>query len=286
MNGIVAAVYASFFLAIAQIALKKGYREIEPSVSFAFDALFGIIIWIPLAFILGAKISEIPQTFPYAIVSAVLAEALIFYALSKGQLSITAVIIASYPIYTIIFSFLINHEVLSHTQLFFIVLTIAGTLLSSLPSKLNKEELLKSGAIFWPIIAAVAIGFSDTISKTIIDKTSSFTFIISLAIAQIPIALIYLRIEKQKIRKITEEMRDNIQNFKFPLFGSAFNTIGTGLLWLSFNYTLASIASPITATSVSVLVLLTILFTDEKVRLKNLIGIALVFIGIMGISSL
>ncbi len=273
-------------MAISQIALKKGYREIEPSVSFAFDALFGIIIWIPLAFMLGAKLSELPETFPYAIVSAILSEALVFYALSKGQLSITAVIIASYPIYTIIFSFLINHEILSNTQLFFIGLTIAGTLLSSLPSKLNREELLKSGAVIWPIIAAVAIGFSDTLSKTIINQTSSFSFIISLAIAQIPIALIFLKLEKQKISKIAEDMRANIQNFKFPLFGSAFNVIGTGLLWLSFNYTLASIASPITATSVSILVLLMILFTDEKIRLKNLIGVALVFIGIMGISSL
>lgn len=286
MNGIIAAIYASFFLAISQIALKKGYRETEPSVSFAFNALFGVIIWIPLAFILGAKMSEIPETFLYAIISAVLSEVLVFYALSKGQLSITAVIIASYPIYTIIFSFLINGEILSNIQLFFIALTITGTLLSTLPSKLNKEELLKSGAVVWPIIAALAIGFSDSLSKKIINETSSFSFIVSLAIVQIPIAFLFLRVEKQKVSKIAREMRENIQNFKYPLFGSIFNIIGTGLLWLSFNYTLASIASPITATSVSILVLLAILFADEKIRFKNLIGVILVFMGIMGISSL
>ena len=138
MFGIIAAIYASFFLAISQIALKKGYRETEPSVTFAFNALFGIIIWIPMAFMLGARVSEIPETFIYAVVSAVLSELLVFYALSKGQLSITAVIIASYPIYTIIFSFFINGEVLSSAQLFFMVLTITGTLLSTLSSKLNR----------------------------------------------------------------------------------------------------------------------------------------------------
>jgi drug/metabolite transporter (DMT)-like permease len=286
MNGVVAAVYASFFLAISQAALKKSYRELEPSVSFFFNALLGLVIWIPLAILLGAKISELPQNLIYAVISAILSEALVFYALSKGQLSVTAIIIASYPIYTIIFSFFINGEVLNKLQLLFISITILGTLLSSLPSKLNKKELWESGAILWPFIAAFAIGFSDALSKKVINQTSSFSFIVALALVQIPVALIYLQIEKQKVSKIVKSIRTNVEELKYPLLGSIFNVVGTGLLWLSFNNTMASIASPITATSGAILVLLTILFMNEKIRLKNLIGITLVFIGIIGISSI
>lgn len=286
MNGIVAAIYSSFFLALAQVALKKSYKDVEPSVSFFFDSLFGLLIWIPLAILLGANLINFPRVLLYAILSGILSEALYFYALSKGQLSITGIIIASYPIYTIFFSFLINRERLTLIQTPFILMTIVGTLMSYLPSKLRFEELKKSGAIFWPIIAAVAVGLSDTLSKHVINQTSSFDFIFALALVQFPIALIYLKIEKQNAATILIAARKNIQNFKFPLLGSFFNIIGTGLLWLSFNYTLASIASPITATSGAIMVLFSTIFLDEKISWKNFLGILLIFIGVLGVSRI
>ncbi|MFH1838239.1 MAG: DMT family transporter [Candidatus Kuenenbacteria bacterium] len=145
MNGIALAIYASFFLAIAQVVLKKSFREMEPSVSFFCNALFGLLIWIPIAFIFGAKISELPQIIIYAIVAAIFSEVLFFYALSKGQLSISAIIVATYPIYTIICSFFINQEKLSLIQILFVGITIFGTLISFLPSKLTKKELWEWG---------------------------------------------------------------------------------------------------------------------------------------------
>lgn len=284
MNGIVAAIYASLFLALSQIALKKSYKDLAPSVSFFFDAVFGILIWIPVSLLLGAKISDLPITLIYAVISALLSEAFYFYALSKGQLSITGIIVASYPIYTILFSFFINGERLSPLQLTFIMLTITGTLMSYLPSKLNKKELIKSQVLLWPFIAAIAVGFSDALSKNVINKTSPFSFVLALAIVQLPIALIYLKFEKQHVVQVLKDARDDIQSYKLCLFGSFFNIVGTGLLWYSFTYTLASIASPITATSGAILVILTLLFTNEKIALKNLLGIILVFGGIFGLS--
>lgn len=286
MNGIVAAIYASFFLALCQVALKKSYKDVEPSVSFFFDTIFGLLIWVPLGFILGGKISDLPVTLIYAILSGILSEALYFYALSKGQLSITSIIVGSYPIYTIIFSYFINGERLTPMQLTFILIAIIGTLMSYLPSKLSREELKKSGAILWPIIAAVAIGFSDTMSKHVINQTSSFSFIIALALVQFPIALIYLRMEKQSPLFVLQDAKNNLSGYKFPLWGSFLNIIGTGLLWLSFNYTLASIASPITATSGAILLLFSVIFLEEKMSFRNLIGLVLVFFGVFGVSKL
>lgn len=286
MNGIVAAIYSSFFLALAQVSLKKSYKEVEPSVSFFFDSLLGLLIWVPLALLLGADLANFPKVLIYAILSGILSEALYFYALSKGQLSITGIIIASYPVYTILFSFLINDEKLTLVQATFILMTIMGTLMSYLPSKLRFEELKKSGAVFWPIIAAVAVGLSDTLSKHVINQTSSFDFVLALALVQLPIALIYLKMEKQNAHIILKAARRNLQSYKFPLLGSFFNIIGTGLLWLSFNYTLASIASPITATSGAIIVLFSTIFLDEKISWKNFLGILLIFIGVLGISRI
>jgi len=160
MNGIVAAIYASFFLALAQGALKKSYKEFEPSIAFFFDMIFGLLLWLPLSLYFGIHIGNLSTVLIYAILSAILSEALYFFALSKGQLSITAILLGSYPIYTIIFSYFINHERLTSLQMVFVLITIIGTLLTYLPSKLSFEELKKSGALFWPIIAALGIGLS------------------------------------------------------------------------------------------------------------------------------
>lgn len=284
MSGIITAVYASFFIALAVASLKKSYRELEPSVAFLFDMLFGLLLWIPLSLYFGVNAGLILKVLPYAILSAILSEALYFYALSKGQLSITSILIGSYPIYTIIFSILINKEVLSSIQGLFIGLTILGTLIVYMPSKLSWSELKKSGALFWPIVAALGIGLSDTLSKRIIDITSDFTFLFVLALVQIPVALIYLKIEKQNIFTNLREVTTKIEEYKNAIAGSLFNIIGTGLLWISFSKILASIASPITATSGVLVLIIAFLFLDEKIGWRQLLGILLVFFGIMGIS--
>jgi drug/metabolite transporter (DMT)-like permease len=55
---------------------------------------------------------------------------------------------------------------------------------------------------------------------------------------------------------------------------------------VSFNYTLASVASPIIATSGALIVLLATLFMDERMTWKNAFGIVLIFIGVLGLSRL
>ena len=108
MSGVIAAIYSSFFLALSQASLKKSYRELSPSVAFFFDTIFGLLIWVPLAIFFGINLVFFKEVLLYAILSAILSEALYFYALSKGQLSVTTILIGSYPIYTILFSYLIN----------------------------------------------------------------------------------------------------------------------------------------------------------------------------------
>lgn len=285
MSGIITAVYSSFFLALAVASLKKSYRELAPSIAFFLDACFGLILWIPLAIFFGVNFAFFNEVLIYAVLSAVLSEALYFYALSKGQLSITSILIGTYPIYTIFFSSLINKEVLTITQGVFVGLTIFGTLITYLPSKLNLAELKKSGAILWPIIAAVAVGLSDTFSKKIIDKTMDFTFLFALALVQIPVALIYLRLEKQNIINELKVIKQKTYDYKNAIAGSLFNIIGTGLLWISFSKTLASIASPITATSGVLVIILSLLFLDEKMSFRQLLGVAFAILGIIGIST-
>jgi len=94
----------------------------------------------------------------------------------------------------------------------------------------------------------------------------------------------YMRIEKQNALESIKGAVSNLNHYKHALIGSLFSVLGTGLLWVSFANTLASIASPITATSGVIVVLLAVVFMDERITLKSIIAMMLVFIGVMGIS--
>ena len=98
MVGIIIAILSAVFMPGMQIMLKKSYKELDPSVAFLFDMLFGLFIWIPIGFVFGASFQGIIDCLLYAIISAILSEALVFYALSKGNLSVSTVLISTYPV--------------------------------------------------------------------------------------------------------------------------------------------------------------------------------------------
>lgn len=280
--GIMIAIISALFMTAMQILLKKSYKELNPSVAFFFDAIFGLLIWIPIGFIFGGKLNEIPQCLIYAVISAILSEALGFYALSKGDLSVATVLISTYPIYTLLFSYIINNEVLSPLQISFILVTIIGTILACI-EKDFKFKNIKNLTTIIPIITAIAIGISDTLTKKVINETSSFSFLIAIAIVQLPVALIYLKISKQSFRKIKEEIKSDMKEYKYSIFGSLFNILGTGCLLISFNYAMASIASPLTAIYTPIVLVYSLVFFKERINKVNLLGIISAFIGTFGI---
>lgn len=282
MLGIIIAIMSAVFMAAMQILLKKSYKELDPSVAFFFDALFGVLIWIPVGFIFGATVDGVVNCLVYAIISAVLSEAFVFYALSKGDLSVSTVMIATYPIYTLLFSRYINNEILSVEQLVFIILTVLGTILTCFDKDFKIKNLKKLSMLI-PILSAVAIGLSDTLTKKVINETSSFNFLVAIAIVQIPVALIYLKIAKQKFSNIFKELKSGMKEYKYSIMGSLLNVLGTGCLLVSFNYGMVSIVSPLTAIYTPFVLIYSIIFLKEKINKLNLVGIITALVGTFGI---
>lgn len=287
MIGVIFALLSAVFIGFSQTSLRKSYKELSPSVAFLFDSIFGLLIWVPLAIFMGvASGANFGQAFVFAVISAILSEAMVFYALSHGELAVTATIITTYPVYTVIFSRILNKELLSTGIIIFVVLAIIGSIIASLPDKINRSELKLNKAVLWPFIAAVCIGLSDTISKGYINRSEDFSFLLMLGFVQIPVALTYLRIEKESLLNSINGVIKRFKDYKFALIGGLFNIIGTGFLWLSFSYAPASIASPITGSNGVFTVLLSRFLLKEKISKIKYLGIALAFIGVVGIAVL
>lgn len=287
MIGIILALFCAVFVALSQISLRKSYKELKPSVAFFFDAIFGLLLWVPLAVVMGVSLRlNLEQAILFAFISAILSEAIVFFALSHGELAVTATVLATYPVYTVLFSRLINNELLSLSVMVFVAITIVGSIVASLPGKVRKNELKLRKEIVWPFVAAVCIGLSDTLSKGYINRSGDFSFLFALGFVQLPVAIAYLRIEKESLTRAVKGTLQSFGTYKNALLGGLFNIIGTGFLWLSFSYAPASIASPITGANGALTVILARLALSEKLSLRKYLGIALTFAGIVGIAIL
>jgi len=284
MTGIILALLCAVFVALSQITLRKSYKDLKPSIAFFFDAVFGLLIWVPLAIVMGVNFGvSLKDALIFATISAILSEAIVFYALSKGELAVTATVLATYPAYTVFFSYIINHEQLTKGLLFFVAIAILGSVGASLPDKVRKSDLKIRKEVVWPFIAAVCIGLSDTISKGYINRSGDFSLLFMLGFVQIPVALAYLRIERESVTKAIKGTIKKVGNYKYALLGGLFNIIGTGFLWLSFSYSPASIASPITGTSGALTVLLSHYVLRDRISRRKYAAISLTFVGVLGI---
>lgn len=281
--GIIFGLLSSVFFAFSYISLKKSYSEFPPSVAFFLDAIFGMIVWIPFALYLGITPNNVLNVFIWAVVSALLSEAYFFFVLSKGEVSITGTLLASYPIYTALFSRFINNEILSPLQLVAISLTILGTVVVAMGKNINLNDFKKKSFVLWALSGAIAVGLSDSLSKNAIDRISMQDFLFALALVQVPVALVYLKLEKQSVRVISKALIE-YKKYKFALIGSLFNILGVLLLWLAFTNTLASIASPLTATYPVLMVILAHYFLKEEIQKKDYCGVVLVIMGVLLIS--
>lgn len=280
--GITIAIISSIFMATSQILLKKSYKELNSGIAFLINSILGLIIWIPIGLIFGGSFYEVHDCLIFAIISAIISELLVFYVLDKGDLSITTILISTYPIYTLLFSYIINNEILSKSQIVFIIITIIGTIVSCVEKNIKINKVEENKAIL-PILISIGIGLSDSLTKNIINKTSSFSFLLAIALVQIPIALIYLLLKNKTSKEINREMKKNIKEYKYTILGGLFNILGTGCLLISFNYALVAIVSPLTILYTPFVLIYSIIILKEKINMTRLIGLAISFIGTLGI---
>lgn len=280
--GVLLSILTSFFLGTSDALLKKSFAELSPSISFLFVSIFGVLLWAPVGLLLGVRFDYWLLGIGIGLFSAIFGEALYVYALEKGQLSVTATILSSFSIYTIIFSILFNGERPSILTFIFIVTAILGTVIVSWPDKLNSSDLRNTKLILLVLFVAMLVGASDTVTKNFIDRSSVGTFLFFVALMQIPVALVYLKLEREPLNHISLVAK-KFSDYKYAIWGSLLIAIATMFLFLSFNFTLASIASPIAASSPIVTIILAYLYLHEKVSVRNLIGLTLVIVAVIAI---
>jgi drug/metabolite transporter (DMT)-like permease len=262
-----------FVNSIGKILLKLSYIETSFQNFFIFESFFGLLLWGGYGILNGANFDTVLGLLPIALMSALLSEFFIFYIYSKGDLNVVESIFSTYPLFTIFFSHVLLGEVLSERFIPALVLIILGIVLISF--KTSIKNILGNKSAAWAIAGAIAVGISDTVSKASISDFSSYEFLFALGVSQIILSFILILFSKRK------QMQFKIEFDKKTIAGAFLIALSMIFFWETYNSTLASIASPLTASVVVLIIILSRIILKEKIALKNYVGIFLVILGVI-----
>jgi len=114
MTWFVFALTAAVSWAIGQVLIKKGLASVSPLWNNIFYNFFGLLLWVPAALVLSGLKINLPS-FPILLLIFVIAACymFVFYAFSKGEISLVGTLTAGYPVVTIVLSYLFLGERLS-----------------------------------------------------------------------------------------------------------------------------------------------------------------------------
>ncbi len=279
--GIIFGLSYAVFAGFGKVVLKKSLNSFPSSVSFFWESVFGMFLWVPISMTIGVDYASIPSILPIIILGAVLSEAYIFYIYSKGDISIIGAIFPSYSLFTILFSIILISERPTLLQVLSALVIFVGVILISLSSfKKNLSFVKNISPSLWALSGAIAVGVADSLGKGVINETSSFTLLFTLAFVQIPVSLIFLRIERQDFKDTFTAFRD-FEKYRLSLIAAFLIALAQLFFWLSFENTLASVASPITSSVSMFTVIFAYLFLEESLGRVKILGVLFVFFGVV-----
>lgn len=284
-SGVIFGLLSALCTGLSLVLVKKSYEEFPPSIAFAFQALFGVLIWIPFALYTGVEFTTLLWlVFPLALLSAILSEAFYYFIFSKADVGLTTTVFSVYPIFTVGVSLLLLGEQPPTDILWFVGVIVLGIIVLSWPDKNIGKISNKHKAVIWGLIGAFAVGFSDALSKGVIDETSAATFLFALAIMQVPVALVFLKHQKESFSQFVA-IFTQIRKYGYSMAGALLGVTAVLLLWLAFEATYASVASPLTASFPLFTIILAYFWLREKLTLRDGLGVLITIVGIIGIST-
>lgn len=116
---------AAFAWAVSQVLAKKGFTHISPLWNNIFANGFAFLLWVPIVLYLSHFRIALPSfSIWIAIFLTGFTYMLFFYAISKGEVALTASLWALYPIATVVLSYLFLHENMLNIINFYLIYSL------------------------------------------------------------------------------------------------------------------------------------------------------------------
>ncbi len=272
------ALIAALFFGTGQVVVRKGQTHLPPLIDNFLATIIVNSIVAPLMIFKGVRADLFLSTLPFALIVAFL-YVTYYYVISKGQLSITATLLASFPIVTTMLSFLVLNERPTIIQLGAIALVVTGATIltfSSQPNRYKNRVFLISGVI-WGIFGAIMMGMADFTSKLGIMQSDASTFTFLMSLSYIPAVLCLVFFRGRELPRL--KMRSS--GFLSSIIGVALIELGLIPYNMAFEVGPASLVSTIGACQVLIMVILAVKFLKDKLRPFQYLGIFSTLTGII-----
>ena len=272
------AIGAAVFWAAGQVLVKKGFDHIPPLWSNIFTNILVCIIHIVPALLLsGFRINVPPLPILITIVVCASFYHTFYYAISKGEVSLTATLVAGYPMVTVLLSGLFLKERLEPVQYLGVCLVVTGVVLIALPEIRMSEKLRDLSWIVWGLACAFLIGAGDFLTKLSVNRIGAYSHIIFLAVVSNPMGGLNYLID----RKARPFPRIRSKKALPTLTGLTTMSTGTLLFILSFDYGKVSLIAPVSSIYPAIIAVLAVRFLGEKITAKQITGIGIIVAGLV-----
>lgn len=293
---------ASLFWSVGQIVSKKSLGHLTPLTYNLLTTVLGLVGYLAFAFFLGIKGSGFSLT-NFLILSFVTSTYLLyFYVTNLADISLVGTIWACYPITTMIFSVLFLGEKVTPQQAFFVLIILLGVALIGLPSRQDKipnltparrslgeggdkdlgSKKMKFESWFWlAVFCAGLVGFSDFLTKVVINNVSMGDYYLIYALAGLPGMLMAFLLDKKG--RVFPKLSKSL--WLFASFGGLLFMLGNTFFFMAFSKGPASLVAPVSSSYQAVTVVLALVFLKEKLRKVQALGVALAALGIILIGA-
>ncbi len=288
MIGIYAWLFSALLFGVAYVFFKKWFDALNDSYAFMLNALWWMAIWIPLALVMGVDRAIVISSWLlwfWVFWSAIVSEALTIYTLSRGKISVTLTVFSTSPLFTALFSWFVNGELLTGFQIGALILAICGVILLwrewVMDEKFTRDErsiLIKS--IGMALLSATLIWIADSYGKFTLEQTGYATFLFCLALAQPIVAYANIRVRWLTTWWFIESMKRNSLAWCFVVW-SLLNVLWLIFLRAAFDLLYTWVASALTSIFPVVTLIWAYFFLHERITRLQYVGIAVTMIAVL-----
>ncbi len=268
---------AALLWAVGGILVKKGYSGVTPLWYNILNNLLALVVWLPAALALNRFRMPLP---PWWILLVILAAAAIYqvfyYSMSKGQVSLTATIIAGYPLFTILLSHLFLAERLAGWQYGGVALLLAGGVLVAIPRRVAPGAVRDLSWVLWGALGAASIGIGDFLSKFSVNRIGPYANLFFLAILNNAASGVNYLLDREN----RQPPRLASRSFQFCLLGIVVHLVGALGFLSAFGFGPASLISSVSSIYPALLVVLAVIFLRDRISWRHVGGIGCIVGGL------
>jgi transporter family protein len=277
---------AAIFWAFGHVFLKKGFDHVAPLWNNILDKIISLFLWLPaILFLSGFNIEPPPLEIVLILVASSVLYLFFFYAISRGQISLTGTIVAGYPLFTVVLSYFFLDEKLGLLQYAGIALILTGDTIVALPERNNGNDRKTRrngtphdyGWVLWGFIGALSLGVGDFLTKVSINRIGAYNHIFWLALVSNAAVVCNYLVDRRN-RQAPPLLRKQALP---TIIGVVINLAGALLFLLAFDYGKASLIAPVSSIYPVLMALLAVRFLKERISQRQATGIGIAIVGLI-----